>query len=141
MQSKELEAIRRLFESAESESNPDRKFSLLEEALDPSYDFATDDPGAPEIVVAGNLRRSHLHRLLEQLSKMRSNIDIAAWFKYIRLFLLRLEPEVKQTLSEDPALNESYRKFMDLWRGDLIAALERSGDGLNNSFKPLRGSA
>jgi hypothetical protein len=120
-----LDEIRRLFESAETESDPERKFSCLEEALDLSDDFIADNPGAPDLTVVSNVRHSHLRRLVAQLAGMR-NIDIAVWFNYIRLFLLRVEPEVDAVLAKDPELASLYRSFMDLWRDELLAAAERS---------------
>jgi hypothetical protein len=124
MHSRELEEIRSLFERAETESDPERKFSLLEEALDLTDDLSAP-PDSAEQTIASNLRRSNLHRLLAQLTSMR-NLEAKAWFNYIRLFLLRLEPEVQAILSSDPSLRESHRKFVDLWRDELVAALERS---------------
>ena len=124
MHSKELDEIRSLFERAEAESDPERKFSLLEEALD-----LTDDlealPGSTEHTVANNLKRSNLHRLLVQLTNYR-NLEPKAWFNYIKLFLLRLDPEIQAILSADPALREPHRRFEDQWRAELVAALERS---------------
>lgn len=119
-----VDEIRRLFESAEAESEPERKFSYLEEALDFSDDFIADNPGASDLTVIRNVRQSHLRRLVAQLSDMR-NIDIAVWFNYITLFLLRVKPEVEAVLAADKSLASSYRAFMDLWRDELLAAAER----------------
>lgn len=124
MYSKELEHIRRLFERAEAETDPERKFSLLEEALDLTDDLEAS-PGSAEQKVASNLRRSNLHRLLVQLTSYR-NLEPKAWFNYIRLFLLRLDPEIQSILSADPSLLEPHRRFVDQWRAELVAALENS---------------
>lgn len=125
MQPTELEEARRLFEQAESETDPERKFSFFEEALDLTDDFATDNPGSPHLVLAKNLRKSNLRILLAQLINMR-RLEIDVWFRYIHLFLLRVNPEVESILSADPTLKESFRKFIDLWRDELVAALERT---------------
>jgi len=123
MQSKELESIRNLFERAEAESDPERKFSLLQEALDLTDDLEATT-GSSERTIASNLRRSNLHRLLVQLTGYR-NLEPKAWINYIKLFLLRLDPEIQAILSADPALREPHRKFVDRWRAELVAALER----------------
>lgn len=72
-----------------------------------------------------NLRRSNLRQLLAQLVDMR-RLEMGVWFNYIRLLLLRMEPEVNSILSTDSSLAESYREFISLCRDELIAALERS---------------
>ena len=124
MHSKELENIRRLFERAEAEPDPERKFSLLEEALDLTDDLEAS-AGSSEQTIASNLRQSNLHRLLVQLTCYR-NLAPEAWLNYIKLFLLRLDPEIQAILSADPSLREPHRRFVDQWRAELVAALERS---------------
>jgi len=118
-----LEEVRRLFESAESESDPERKFSYLEEALDLSDDLLAENPDTPEAVVVRNVRQSHLRRLVVQLADMR-NIDIVVWFNYLKLFTLRVKPEVEAILAADQALASSYRSFFAIWRDELLAAAE-----------------
>ena len=120
-----LEEIRKLFENAESERDPERKFSSLEEALDLSDDFFADNPRSPESTVLSNVRRSHLRRLLAQLTTMR-NLDIAIWFNYIKLLVLRVGPEVESIAASDADLASSFRSFKDLWRNELLAATDRT---------------
>lgn len=124
MHSQELEAIRHLFEAAEKESAPDKKLSLLEAALDCFDDFVADNKGLPELEVAENMRRSNLRRLLTQLAGMRRDIDLTEWFGYIKVFFLRVQPEVASITSVDPLLHQSYRSFVDLWREDLLSELK-----------------
>ena len=126
MPSKELEEARQLFEKAERETDPDRKFASLEEALDLIDDFSDEHPAeSAELLFAHNLRRSNLHRLLSQLADMR-NLQIESWFKYIKLLLLRIEPEVASILASDPPLRTAHRKFLALWGDELIDALQRA---------------
>jgi hypothetical protein len=125
MQPEELQTARHLFKQAELENDPERKFSFLVEALDLTDDLAAENPDSPHLGVLLNLRRSNLRQLLAQLVNMRS-LEMGVWFNYIQLLLLRTEPEIKSIISTDPSLTGSYREFMDLWRDELIAALERS---------------
>lgn len=125
MHAKEVEEIRALFEKAESATDPERKFSLLEEALDLSDDFAAEQSDQPSLTVVKNLRRSHLHRLIGQLTAMR-HIEMGTWFNYLKLFFFRVQPEIQEIISADPALRLSYRAFLAVWKDDLIAALQSS---------------
>ena len=126
MPCKELEEARQLFERAERETDPDRKFAALEEALDLVDDFAGEHPAeSPELLFAKNLRRSNLHRLLLQLTDMR-NLQINSWFKYIKLLLLRVEPEIASILASEPSLRTAHRKFVALWGDELLKALQRA---------------
>ena len=122
-----LEEIRKLFESAESEPDPERKLACLEEALDLSDDFLTDDPSTSHARIIRNVRQSHLRRLIVQLADMR-NIDIAIWFNYLKLFIFRVKPEVQAILDSDDSLASSYRSFWALWRDEFLAVAEAYGE-------------
>jgi hypothetical protein len=123
MGSETLENARRLFEQAERETDPERKFAALEEALDLTDDLRADPTlAAPEISFASNLRQSHLRRLLGQLTAMR-HVQIDVWFNYIKLLLLHVEPEVEAILANDPSLRESHRAFKALWKDELLELL------------------
>lgn len=129
MHSPELEEARRLFEQAEQDSDPERKFIALQEALDVTDDFKADhDAASLEVGYANNLRRAHLRRLIAQLVTFH-HIEIEIWVNYIKLLLLRVEPEVKEITAEDPALHESHRKFVAIWMDELIAAIQKRGVG------------
>lgn len=126
MSAKEIEELRLLFEKAEGETDPTQKLSFLEEALDRVDEFCIERASnSPEMVIVDNLRRSHLRNLLVQLPSLR-NIEVDSWFNYIRLFFFRVAPEIHAILVDDPSLKVTYRKFIDLWRVDLILALENT---------------
>lgn len=130
MHSPELDEARRLFEQAEQDSDPEHKFMALQEALDITDDFkAEHDAVSLEVGYANNLRRTHLRRLIGQLVTFH-HIQIDVWFSYIKILLLRVEPEVKEITAADPALHESHRKFMAIWKDELIAAIQKCGNGL-----------
>ena len=120
-----LEEIRKIFEKAETERDPERKFSFLEEALDLSDDFFSENQDSPESIVLRNVRHSHLRRLLAQLTTMHK-IDVAVWFNYIKLLVLRVSQEIDSIVASDTELASSYRSFMDLWRAEILAAAERT---------------
>ena len=126
MPSSDLGYTRRLLEQAERETDPARKFASLEEALDVLDDYianaATSDP---DRTYANNLRRSNVRRLLKQLVEMRG-IQFDIWSSYIRLFLLRLEPEVKAILENDASVKSGYSDFVSLWKDELLDLLQRS---------------
>lgn len=130
MHSQQLEEARRLFERAEQDSDPERKFIALEEALDITDDFKADhDVSDSGSVYANNLRRAHLRRLIGQLVAFH-HIQIDVWLNYLKLLLLRVESEVKEIIAADPALHEAYQKFIAIWKDELIAAIQKSGNGL-----------
>lgn len=126
MPSSDLGDTRRLLEQAECETDPVRKFAALEEALDFLDDYIADLATSDlERTYANNLRRSNVRRLLKQLVEMRG-IQFDVWFSYIRLLLLRLEPEVKAILEEDPSLKSDYSEFVALWKDELLDLLQRA---------------
>jgi hypothetical protein len=100
--------------------------SLLEGALDQVDDLLAEHPlNSTELAIASNLRGLYLHHLLLWLTNVR-NMDFNSWFKYIKLFSLRVEPEIGSILSRDPSLRDAYRKFLGLWRDELLIALQRA---------------
>lgn len=128
--SPELDEARRLFEKAERDSDPEHKFIALQEALDITDDFkAEHDVTSLDVSYANNLRHTHIRRLISQLVAFR-HIQIDIWFNYLKLFLLRVEPEVKEITDADPSLHETYRKFVALWKNVLIDAIQKHSNGL-----------
>lgn len=121
-----LSEARRLFEHSENDSDPSRKFSALEEALE-LVDLVLDDSAIQQSDrdLALNLCHSHIRRLLGQLVSMRG-IQFNDWWSYIRLLLIERANEVKTILGENAKLKEDYQAFVDLWKDELLEALERS---------------
>src|SRR6266446_4142616 len=126
MPSSDLGEARRLLEQAERETNPARKFAALEEGIDLLETYAAESE-VPDLERSrsSNLRHSHIRRLLKQLIELRG-IQFDVWFDYIKLLLLRLEPDVKAILEEDASLKDGYSKFTSLWKDELLEALQRS---------------
>ena len=121
-----LSEARRLFEHSENDSDPSRKFSALEEALE-LVDLVLNDSAIQQSdrELALNLCHSHIRRLLGQLVSMRG-IQFNDWWSYIRLLLIERANEVKTILGENAKLKEDYQEFVDLWKDELLEALERS---------------
>ncbi len=116
----DLNTARTLFEHSERESDPSRKFSALEEALE-LVDVVLADRAVSQSDrgVALTLRHSYLHRLLTQLVGMQS-IEFNAWRDYIRLLLIERTGDVDVILAEDASLKESYETFISLWKNELL---------------------
>ncbi|MFC3552493.1 hypothetical protein ACFOLC_15925 [Lysobacter cavernae] len=126
MSSETIEEVRSLFELAERETDPERKFTALEEALDLTDDLRGDPAVDPAVLgVANNLRQSHLRRLLGQLVAMH-HVEMDTWFNYIKLLLLRVVPEVEAVLAKDSTLRESYVTFKNLWKDELLKMLQQA---------------
>ncbi|MHB0987022.1 MAG: hypothetical protein ACYC05_15800 [Sulfuricella sp.] len=53
-------------------------------------------------------------------------IQFNDWWSYIRLLLIERANEVKTILGENAKLKEDYQAFVDLWKDELLEALERS---------------
>lgn len=121
-----LSEARRLFEHSENDPDPSRKFSALEKALE-LVDLVLDDSAIQQSDrdLALNLCHSHIRRLLGQLVSMRG-IQFNEWWSYIRLLLVDRANEVKTILGESAKLKEDYQAFVDLWKNELLEALERS---------------
>ncbi|MBZ0225196.1 MAG: hypothetical protein K8F51_04385 [Comamonas sp.] len=125
MTSKDLENALRLFEHAEQETDPKRKLSALEEALDiTDYLQGNSMLTTQEISLAANLRKSHLRRLLSQLTTMR-RVQIDVWFEYIKLMFQRANSDVKAILADDSSLRESYNEFISLWAKEALDILTK----------------
>ena len=128
MSSDELDRARQLMESAERETSLERKLADLEEALDMIDDFLTDHSEAGQKhILANNLRRTHLHRLIEQLVDVRSlraDDSFGIWFSYLKLFMLRVPAVVDSILIDDSTLRRRYQEFLDIWMPDLLKAAE-----------------
>lgn len=126
MRSEPAEEARRLFELAERETDPEHKLLALEEALDLIDDMRADITTSASVTdFANNLRQSHLRRLLYQLVSMRQ-MQIDAWFNYLKLLLLRVAPEVEEIIAADQELRKNYHAFKDLWKDELLELLQRS---------------
>ena len=126
MPSSDLIEAQRLLERADRETDPARKLAAVEEGIDFLEVFVAD-PDASNLgrTRAANLRRTNIRRLLTQSIEMRS-IEFHVWIDYIKLLLLRLEPDVKAILADDPSLNDRYNQFVALWKDELLDALQRS---------------
>ena len=120
-----LEEARRLFEQAERENNPERKYLALVEAFDITDDLIDDADGEAAGDLVRRLRQSHMRQLLRQLLAMRK-VEIDIWFNYLRILLFRAKPEVEKILANDPPMRESYRIFKDLHMDELLAIVKRS---------------
>lgn len=118
-----LEEARRLFEEAERENSPERKYLALVEALDVTDDLkdAADDE---TIEIVDRLRRAHVRQLLNQLVNMR-RVEVDVWFNYLKILIFRTKPEVEMVLDNDPQMRESYRIFKGLYMDELLAAVRR----------------
>lgn len=116
----DLNTARTLFEHSEKESDPSRKFSALEEALE-LVDVVLADPAVSQSdsEVALTLRHSYIRRLLTQLVGMQS-IEFNDWRDYIRLLLTERTGDVDAILAEDASLEESYETFVSLWKNELL---------------------
>ena len=122
----DISEARRLFELSEKESDPSRKYSALEEALE-LIDFIRDDSTVSQSDkdIALNLCRSHIRRLLTQLVNIR-DIKFEDWWNYIQLLFIERKDEVATILAEIATLNESYQAFLGIHKDELIEALERT---------------
>lgn len=121
----DLAAIRSLFERAEAESDPSRKFAALEEAFD-LVDLAVGDSNLPQVekALAENLCHAHIRGLLKQLIGMQG-IRFDQWENYIRLLILERQTTVDAVLAEAPDLQEGYQAFLRLWRDEFLDKIER----------------
>lgn len=121
-----LREARRLFEHSENDSDPSRKFSAIEEALE-LVDLVLDDSAIQQSDrgLALNLCHSHIRRLLGQLVSMRG-IEFNDWLSYIQLLLVDRANEVKIILGENAKLKDDYQVFVDLRKDELLEALEDS---------------
>jgi hypothetical protein len=121
MTNRYLTEARGLFEQAEGETVPSRKFAALEEAFE-LVDLVQGDLSLPrsDQELAENMRHSNIRRLLGQLVEMRA-IQFGDWFDYIQLLLM--QNDVKTALEEDPSLNAGYQDFVAIWKDELIEAL------------------
>jgi hypothetical protein len=115
-----LQCAARLFEQAEAEAEPSRKFAALYEALE-LIELVLHDLHLPAVdhVFAKSLSRANIHKLMSQLVVMHG-MDSEAWFKYIELLFIRSETEVISVLAEDASLMTGYEALMDAWRGRLL---------------------
>jgi hypothetical protein len=113
MNRRDIDEVRALFDDAESEADPAPKLEALKEAL-ALADEIMESREVPETtrVMARNIRRSHLRRLIQQLIRL-ENLDVAAWSGYIRFLLVDREAEIRSILDENPSLNEGYRALAD----------------------------
>ncbi len=120
MANRYLTEARGLFEQAEGETDPLRKFAALEEAFE-LIDMVLDDASLPlsDQKLATNMRHSNIRRLLGQLVEMRA-IQFDDWLNYIKLLLS--QHEVKTVLEEDPSLKKDYQDFVAIWKDELIEA-------------------
>ena len=126
----EIQEIRDLFDRAERESDPRRKYAALEEALDllDASELSQSDRS-----LVRNLRRSNTRRLLSQLVAT-GDVHFDVWFSYLSLLFFRLGPEVDALLKEDETVRVAYYAFIGLGGSEAVEALEnilaKSKDGL-----------
>ncbi|MFT4255360.1 MAG: hypothetical protein QM599_00090 [Pseudoxanthomonas sp.] len=120
-----LGEVRELFDRAEAENDFSRKASLFGEALDVADDHLAEQSGGNDELVIGNLRKTHVRKLLAQLGEVRE-VDMLVWLDYIKLLVLRCEAEVNAVLADEVALKESYWKFKDMHRDELIMLVQRA---------------
>jgi hypothetical protein len=114
MNPRDVDEVRALFDDAESEADPAPKLEALKEALalaDEIVNCAEVPEGSK--VMARNIRRSHLRRLIQQLIRLR-DLEVNAWSGYIRFLLLDRQAEVSSILEENPSLNEGYKAVANL---------------------------
>jgi hypothetical protein len=119
-----IDEIRETFGRVEAEADPDLKFEYLEEALDLTDDFLQDNPESKDATVVHNLRRSYLRRLLGQLVQMRK-VEIDSWLNYTKLFTFRVGSDIDEIVKDYYSLAVAYDEFIDLWRNEIIALIER----------------
>jgi hypothetical protein len=79
-----LAEIRDFFEQAEMESDLARKVALLNDALDEADGYLMEQLSEQDKQIVGNLRRTHMRKLLRQLAGMRQ-IGIDVWVRYLML--------------------------------------------------------
>lgn len=122
----DIEEARGLLFRAEAESDPSRKLTALDEALDLLEIITAVDSSASEHekTLAANLRRSHTRRLLEQLVLLR-HVDMKVWFDYVYLLFRKLKSDVEALVREDPRLQAAQDDFFRLWSEELRDVLER----------------
>jgi hypothetical protein len=125
MDTGEIQQVRELFDGAEREVDPRRKYAALEEALDLMDGWLQDGTSlSGNQALVRNLRRSNARRLLGQLVSMR-DVHFDVWFSYLSLLLFRLGPEVRVLLGEDESVRTAYEAFLGLWDSEAAAALQR----------------
>ena len=124
MSSSDLDEARRLLEQAEREVDPKRKLAAFKEGIYILNEYAYDPSVLDQqLNYALNLRRSNVRRLLNQLVELR-NIQFDDWVAFILFLLFRLETDVKAVLDEDASLNDKYKKFVGLWKDELMELFE-----------------
>lgn len=126
MTNRYLTEARGLFEQAENETEPLRKFAALEEAFE-LVDLVLEDLSLSQSdkMLATNLLHSNIRRLLGQLVAMRG-IQFSDWCDYIYLLLVQHNHEVKTVLDEEPSLKQGYQAFVAIWKDEFIEALENA---------------
>ena len=116
MNGRDIDEVRALFDDAESESDPAPKLEALQEALALTDEIvrSSEFPDATK-VMARNIRRSHLRRLIQQLIRL-ENLEVNAWSGYIHFLLLDRDSEIRSILDENPPLIEGYNAIAKLVR-------------------------
>lgn len=119
-----LSHIRQLLRQAEVESDPARKFAILEDAIDVCDDYCgINSTASPEeLEELTNVRRSNIRSLIKHLAVMHG-ISFDLWIGYIWLLKLHVRDDVKAVLVEDPSLQVILDDFISLHRDQLIREL------------------
>lgn len=131
MTAHELDQARKLMESAERETTPERKLADIKEALDLITEYLDGHPeNSAEHTLAINLRRTHVRRLIMQIAdnkSLRSDDSFDLWWDYFRFFFFEVRDVADSALAADPDLQQRYKTFEDIGIPKLLAAAERLG--------------
>lgn len=108
-----------LLEVAATSKNHVEKTRAFEDAIDILNDSLSDNPESTHKVLIKNLKQTYSRKLIESLPEiMPPDIDI--WFQYLKIFSLKVKPEVEKITESNPILRTNYKEFVECWRKEVI---------------------
>ena len=118
----DLAEARELLEVAATSKNHVEKTRAFEDAIDIMNDYLSDNPESTHKVLIKNLKQTYSRKLIESLPEiMPPDMDI--WFEYLKIFLLKVKPEVEKITESNPILRTNYKEFIEYWRKEAIEVL------------------
>lgn len=103
------------------EKLPDHKLRAgdFEQAIEVLNDYLSQNPDSPHTNFIEKIKLTYTRHLLEQLPKL-SSLSFSEWLPYLSPFLFKAKKEIDTVIKRFPKLGENYRKFLRMWKDELI---------------------
>lgn len=113
-----LTEARELLNKAEKTTDPVAKKGLCQDAMEILDEVMEDAPSEKEITVVGNVRKSFVRSLANQINGMNiNNFETAKFFFFD--FILKYPKEITELISENPEYDEKVKWLAEQFRCDI----------------------